>query len=52
MVLEARRIWIVNKRFGLNYSITDLAVREKADLRPSPFASDSTVEALASLPAC
>ena len=52
MVLEARRIWVVNKRFGLNYSITDLAVKERAETRPSPFASDSTVEALASLPMC
>ena len=50
MVLEARRIWVVNKRFGLTYSITDLAVREKAEMRPNPFATDSTVEALASLP--
>lgn len=52
MVLEARRIWIVNKRFGLTYSITDLAVREKAESRPNPFALDSTVEALAALPSC
>ena len=50
MVLEARRIWVVNKRFGLSYSITDLAVKEKGEARPSPFASDSTVEALAALP--
>lgn len=49
MVLEARRIWIVGKKFGLTYSITDLAVREKAERRQTPFANDSTVEALASL---
>lgn len=52
IVIEARRIWIVNKRFGLTYSITDLAVREKAEARPNPFTSDSTVEALAALPSC
>jgi hypothetical protein len=52
MVLEARRIWIVGKKFGLTYSITDLAVREKAERRPTPFAQDSTVEALASLASC
>jgi len=52
MVLEARRIWIVNKRFGLTYSITDLAVREKAETRPNPFAYDNSVEALSAAPAC
>jgi len=52
MVLEARRIWIVNKRFGLTYSITDLAVREKAEARPNPFAYDNSVEALSAAPAC
>lgn len=49
MVLEARRIWIVGKRFGLTYSITDLAVRELPQRRPTPFANDSTVEALSQL---
>lgn len=43
VVLEARRIWIVGKKFGLTYSITNIAVREKAEARPNPFASDSTV---------
>lgn len=52
MVLEARRIWIVGKKFGLTYSITDLAVREKAERRATPFANDSTVDRLASLASC
>lgn len=51
MVLEARRIWIVGKKFGLTYSITNIAVREKCETRPNPFANDSTVEQLASLSA-
>jgi hypothetical protein len=49
LVLEARRIWIVGKKFGLTYSITDIAVREKAEARPKPFANDTTIEHLASL---
>ena len=52
MVLEARRIWIVGKKFGVTYCITDLAVRERAERRVTPFANDSTVEALASLSTC
>ena len=48
-VLEARRIWIVGKKFGLTYSITDIAVREKPTARPTPFANDQTVETLTAL---
>ena len=47
MVVEARRIWIVNRRFGLTFTITDLAIREEAATRPNPFAADSTLEVLA-----
>ena len=31
MVLEARRIWVVGKRFGLSYTITDIAVKERSE---------------------
>ena len=49
MVLEARRLWIVGRKFGLTYSITDIAVRERDGRRSVPFANDSTVETLTNL---
>lgn len=51
MVLEARRIWIVNRKFGLTYSIRDIAVRERPQKRATPFTCDNSVECLGALSA-
>jgi hypothetical protein len=44
LVLEARRIWIVGRKFGLTYSASHIAVREKPRQRSRPFAHDNTME--------
>jgi len=51
VVIEARRLWIVGRKFGLTYTITDIAVREKPEKRATPFTCDNSVECLGALPA-
>jgi hypothetical protein len=49
MVIEARRIWVIGRKFGMSFSITDLAVREQPERRQTPFKCDRTVDVMSCL---
>jgi hypothetical protein len=46
MVIEARRIWVIGRKFGMSFFITDLAVREQPERRQTPFKCDRTVDGM------
>ncbi len=48
LIIEARRIWVVGRKFGLTYTITDLAVQHRQPARVRvDFDEDNTFETLA-----